>query len=490
MPALTKAYLQEIDNANQPRRGKASIPVQFNPGSLRMQFDNKSEGGQQAGRQARQYVGSSSTTLTVDLVFDTADEGTTAAPKSVLEHIKPIEAFMVPQASGGKKQSPPRLRFQWGKLIVDGVMESLSVDLDHFAHDGTPLRAKAALSIKGQHPEFQFNQAGAGANTAAGVPPAGSSAGAGAAAAQPGARNNPLGDALAGVGSALAGVGSALGQANAFVSGLNDKVAQALDGESLAQLAQRNGLDPAAWRALAQGITDPLQLGAGVEVSLGGGAIGLGIGSQRGVGDGAAQDAATRAGLAAPAAAPTLQSGLERGYALSRAGGLGAALEATKTAQAAQASAKARQAFGGATAGAGSAGGSAGESSGGAAGAASAAGTPPGALSGPNAGAAVFTHRADPRAQSFGAGVPLRDQVLIAHEERANLLSGQARVRAGGLVLDGVPATTDPSVPGWLALPAHRGAAGSASPGSSGGHARRRAHGWRAGCGCVGCSGR
>ncbi|MDP3083350.1 MAG: hypothetical protein Q8N44_06620, partial [Rubrivivax sp.] len=188
MPELRKASLLEIDNDNQPRRGKSPLPVQFNPSSLRLQYANESEGGKQAGRQARQYTGSGSTTLSVDLVFDTADEGTTAVPVSVLERTKDIEYFMTPQGSSAKNQAPPRLRFQWGNVIVDGVMESLSVDLDHFAHDGTPLRAKASLSIKGQHPDYQFQRIGPGANTASGATPAAAAA---ATAAQPGARNNP-----------------------------------------------------------------------------------------------------------------------------------------------------------------------------------------------------------------------------------------------------------------------------------------------------------
>jgi hypothetical protein len=47
-----------------------------------------------------------------------------------------------------------------------------------------------------------------------------------------------------------------------------DRLVQALPGESLAQLAARNGLAPEMWRALAQGIGDPLKLALGQEVAL------------------------------------------------------------------------------------------------------------------------------------------------------------------------------------------------------------------------------
>src|SRR5207253_1223229 len=98
------------------------IPVQFNPTTLKLQLNNKVEGGQTTGQPVRQYIGSSSSTLTLDLVFDTADEGTTESPVSVLEKTAQVEAFLLPVTKDGQKQVPPRARFHWGKLIVDGVV--------------------------------------------------------------------------------------------------------------------------------------------------------------------------------------------------------------------------------------------------------------------------------------------------------------------------------------------------------------------------------
>ena len=64
--------------------------------------------------------------------------------------------------------------------------------------------------------------------------------------------------------------------------------------------------------------------------------------------------------------------------------------------------------------------------------------------------------------------MPLRDRVQVAHDERANLLSGRAVVKRAS---DGLPPTTaDPAVPGWVALPQ------SASPAGALSHPR--------GCGC------
>ena len=467
MPELRKATLLEIDNDNKPKAGKKPLSVQFNPPSLRLQYSNESEGGKQAGRQARQYTGTGSTTLTVDLVFDTADEGSTAVPLSVLERTKQVEYFISPQGAGKKNQAPPRVRFQWGNLIVDGVLESLSVDLDHFAHDGTPLRAKAALSIKGQHPEYQFNKVGPGANDTVGSTPAEA---ADATAAQPGAKRNALSDALN-------GINSALGAVNGLSSALNNKIVQALDGESLSQLAQRSGIDPAAWRALSAGIANPLTLQAGIEIDLGAAAgVSLGMGTHSGVQIGAARDTAARVGIDAGDGASRAGAGLERGYALSGAGGVGAALETVKADAGVQGAREAREAFVGASGAL-----------------ASSVQIDPLSAAASTTGSRnqVFALRADPRAASFGAGIPLRDRLQTAAEDRANLLSGQARLmKIGSLQTALPPFSNDPAVPAWRALPAAPGGVPPLSRVPLVPLAKRRGGGCGCGCGSSGGCGR
>jgi len=430
MPALEKAFLQELDNANHPRSGKPPLRVQFNPASLRLQYSNQSEGGRSAGRQARQHTGEGSVTLSVDLHFDTADEGTTEAPRSVLEHTRRVEAFITPQASGSAKQAPPRLQFQWGEIIVKGVMESLAIELDHFAHNGAPLRAKASITIKSQDEEVEHNRRGAGANS---VGAAAAAALQLALAALPGARPPRL-PGTSGTAAALAG---ALSQV------------QALAGEGLAALAQRNGLAPEAWRALAAGVSDPLRLAAGQLVPLPAQAPSLQPLGERGGVQSGARDAAQRQGLAPAAGGGSALQSLQRGHALSEAGGLGAALESVKSDAAGQASAQARQRF------------------------ASEGGRGGGALSVP-AGQQVFSQRADARAQSWGRDVPLRDKLLVAQQARANLLSGQVLLR-GGASTAVPPSTSDPGVPSWVAL--HADSSAPAATTSSPPHPP--------GCGCT-----
>ena len=57
--------------------------------------------GKDAGRQKIQYQGSTST-LSFDLVFDTADEGTTEDPVDVRTRTRQLERFVLPRDETGQ----------------------------------------------------------------------------------------------------------------------------------------------------------------------------------------------------------------------------------------------------------------------------------------------------------------------------------------------------------------------------------------------------
>ena len=65
----------------------------------------------------------------------------------------------------------PGVQFTYGTFTVVGVMTALNQDFDLSARNGVPLRAKCAVTIKEQKPEFDANLAGPGANTGAGATP-------------------------------------------------------------------------------------------------------------------------------------------------------------------------------------------------------------------------------------------------------------------------------------------------------------------------------
>ena len=217
MGQLKKATLQAVD-AEDKAVGPA-VSVQFNPTTLRLQFQHNYSNDTSQKSGARQYLGTSSSTLTLDLIFDTADDGTTDEPRSVREKTAIVERFVLPSASSDGSVPPNRVRFEWKDIIVVGVVQgTVTLDYELFASDGTPLRAKASLTIQEQSIKFMKLAAGPGAKRTR-------------ATAQPG------------------GIG--LGGTIGITAGVSAQASLALGGESAAEFAARVGVDPAAWRGLA-----------------------------------------------------------------------------------------------------------------------------------------------------------------------------------------------------------------------------------------------
>ncbi len=413
MTALTHAVLEVLDSG-----GNASdaVEVQFNPASLSLQMANSIDGGESRGRQTQQYNGSSSTTLSLDLEFDTADEGTTEAPVDVRTRTAAVARFVLPGGEGSR-QAPPKVQFRWGTFQLAGVMTSLSEELSLFSPSGIPLRAKTSIQIKEQDPRYEALESGPGANRSGGAPASG----------EPSAGNGP---------------GTAGG-------GLSDRAAEALAGETPADFLARNGLAPEAWRAVAGALgslSGGIELEAGLAIDFSA-SLSLGVGIGVSAGFQAGLDISLGASLGLEGGAAT---DLASGFALSAAGGLTAASETAAALHAASSAQQAKAAFSPASGGSGGAGGAGGAAAAGStaaslsgsgasgasgmAGGSGGAGTSRGAgLAGmagvshsplsdattartlaPQAAApAPLPPRADRRATSFGAGVPLRDRVII-----------------------------------------------------------------------------
>jgi hypothetical protein len=391
-----KAILVEVAATPdaQPKDVGRPIEVQINPATLRLQMASTVDFGKDAGRQKIQYQGSTST-LSFDLVFDTADEGTTEEPLDVRTRTRQLERFVLP-AMKQAKAVPPRVRFEYGSLSVIGAMTALNQDFDFFARNGVPLRAKCAVTIKVQRPEFDASKAGPGANTGAGATP-------------------PLPPDAAGPGAAAAPPLPAPAPPPA------DRTGTAVAGESAPDFASRMGLDPRAWKDL-QGITDPLRLPPGLQVDF---SSATSLGAGLGVEVGATALATPPPPVAGrPAVAPA------DGAALAAAGGLTRALDRAAAASAGAAAAATRAAFRpdpdpGAPA--------------------APATVVPGAPAGRRDEPA-----ADPRAIGFGFGVPLRPRLGVGRSAPTALVRVRGRSRSTG---GEPPETDDRTVPRWEALP-------------------------------------
>jgi hypothetical protein len=431
MAGLVKATLALASD----KGAKDAIEVQLNPTSLRLEQANQVDGGSTRGRQVEQFPGMSYAKVSMELVFDTADEGTTDQPRNVREKTRQIARFVIP-VKGGAKPAPPRVLFSWGPFVLEGVMTSMSEDIDLFASDGTPLRAKVNISISVQDPKFAELKSGPGSFTAN-------------QATAPGA-------------SAPGGPGTS-GAPNP------DRTALALGGESAAEFSARVGLDPSNWRALSGSVGNSLSLQAGAQIDFAadasvGGGIGAGVGLEAGV------SASAQAALGLAGSATSATSATAAGFALAAAGGVAAAAAGAATARASAAAGDARHAFSaaipavagaasGGTAGAVAAG--AGTASAGAAATSGAGGAASGSAlpiastssrlkAGP---VATVVPASDRRAISFGFGVPLRPLVGLAAAERRALVQGSPRLSGRGAG-QGTSTTSDPTVPPWVVLPA------------------------------------
>jgi hypothetical protein len=375
----------------------------------------------------RQYTGTSSTTLTLDLIFDTADEGTTEQPRSVREKTGIVEQFGLPQGEGQNKQAPPKVRFHWGDLIIDGLVERVNIDFDHFAPNGTPLRAKVGLSIKEQDPKYMYLESGAGANTSSNASTPGSPS-----AATPGSSG----------------------------SGGNNS-APALGGESAADFAARMGIDPSAWRGVAGGLGASLSLEAGMEIGFSASLnAGVGMGVTVGVQVGASASLEANLGLEVAASAASSAQAVaaqNAGFNLAAAGGLGAAVESVKLVNAQTAVDGARSAFRQATTSASQAASTV------QLGLPEQSRTPLSqsdasqpALSASSSNTTPVRRGADPRAAAYAFGVPLRSTVGAAAQSRAGAMRGSlvlySASRASVSASGEPPETHDPNIPRWIAL--------------------------------------
>lgn len=161
-PSDKKAYLKTETGE--------TFHCQFNPAELTIAKSNSWKSPQAKGGNAPalNFEAGQSGTLTLSLTLDTtvADPATgkAATGGNVTEHTDRLLALMTIDQNlkdadpGRNKGRPPWVTFHWGSLeSFKAVVERLQIKFTFFATDGTPLRAKAELTLKqfadeGVHP--------------------------------------------------------------------------------------------------------------------------------------------------------------------------------------------------------------------------------------------------------------------------------------------------------------------------------------------------
>jgi hypothetical protein len=135
------------------------VAVHFNPESLKVSLKNNNQGGNQpGGGSGRQFVGSGSSNLSVELVFDTSADHNDV--RRITEKVAHFVMAKEQPSDPNNRHTPPRARFEWGSFIFEGVVDSLDETLDYFSEDGVPLRATIALKLSREDIAFVFGQAG------------------------------------------------------------------------------------------------------------------------------------------------------------------------------------------------------------------------------------------------------------------------------------------------------------------------------------------
>ena len=154
---LARAKLSEIELADGDHDARevnpdADLTVQFNPETLKITYSNTMQGDDQAGGSAVQFVSKSSTKLAVELWFDAS---VLTDIKDVRELTKKVNHFVTPKTQG-EGLAPPAIRFLWGSVLFEGVMESMDETLEFFSAEGRPLRARVSVVITSQEIQFQI----------------------------------------------------------------------------------------------------------------------------------------------------------------------------------------------------------------------------------------------------------------------------------------------------------------------------------------------
>jgi len=163
-----RAKLIPVSGASDQPDLAHAINVQFNPATLRVALSNTlKENPRQGNSRATQFVDKSSSSLSVELLFDTTfideanGDGTGATSGSDVRLLtkKIAELFIKPVESGSQLGAPSRCLFQWGAFEFLGMIQGFDETLDYFSPEGCPLRASLSLRLVEDRYQFRSREA-------------------------------------------------------------------------------------------------------------------------------------------------------------------------------------------------------------------------------------------------------------------------------------------------------------------------------------------
>ena len=135
--ALSKAKIIIIKS-----NGQESVDVLFNPNEYVLQSGNQFAWQTIPGLQSpiAQFVSGEATTLSMDLFFDTYEQGV-----DVRTHTAQISGLLNVDRD---LHAPPHCRFVWGSLDFKGVAEKVQQRFTMFLDSGVPVRATLNVTFR------------------------------------------------------------------------------------------------------------------------------------------------------------------------------------------------------------------------------------------------------------------------------------------------------------------------------------------------------
>lgn len=118
------------------------VDVLFNPTEYEMESGNQYAENEVPGLQTpiSQFTGGDTTTLTLNLFFDTYEDGI-----DVRKHTSKIVSIIDVDSD---LHAPPTCRFIWGSLDFKGVITSITQKYTMFLESGAPVRASLTVIMR------------------------------------------------------------------------------------------------------------------------------------------------------------------------------------------------------------------------------------------------------------------------------------------------------------------------------------------------------
>ena len=139
------ARIKVLDAGLEP--GDDEIAVQFNPDEVSVDKSVTYAEHDIPGLDSplQQFVGGDAETLSVELFFDVyegRDDGGVDDVRELTDSVS--ELVMV----DGDRHAPPLVKFVWGTISFESVIESANTTYTMFRRDGTPVRARMDVTFR------------------------------------------------------------------------------------------------------------------------------------------------------------------------------------------------------------------------------------------------------------------------------------------------------------------------------------------------------